>query len=267
MTTTERGDAVLPQGIKSIEVGAKVLRALEEGRGPMALSSVARASGLHPAKTHRYLVSLVRMGLAAQSVTTGLYDLGPASRRLGVEALRRTDVVSAASAHAVSLRDRTGHTVNVAVWSDAGPALVRWDTGEHELPIAIRVGSTLPLLDSAVGHVFLAYLAPSVISRALKAQQRRGTTRVLPAKELEALRAETRRAGIALTTDRMIFGLSALATPVFGPDGNLEVAVGMVLPSGMMNPSEAKRLGGLLRGATDRASDELGYRTRPEHTP
>jgi DNA-binding IclR family transcriptional regulator len=51
------------QGIQSIEVGAQVLRALEAGRGPLALSEVARNCAMHPAKVHRYLVSLVRAGL------------------------------------------------------------------------------------------------------------------------------------------------------------------------------------------------------------
>jgi IclR helix-turn-helix domain len=54
------------QGINSIQIGARVLQALEEGRGPIPLAEVARRSGLHPAKTHRYLTSLVRSGLASQ---------------------------------------------------------------------------------------------------------------------------------------------------------------------------------------------------------
>ncbi len=137
----------IQQGIQSIEVGAKVLFALERGRGPMPLSEVGRRSGLQPAKAHRYLVSLVRVGLASQDAITGLYDLGPAARHLGVEALRRTDSLSTASAYAQELRDQTGHTVNIAVWSDDGPLVVRWDTGAHVLPIMVRLGSTLPLLD------------------------------------------------------------------------------------------------------------------------
>jgi hypothetical protein len=40
----------IQQGIQSIEVGAQVLRALEAGRGPMALSEVARNCAMHPAK-------------------------------------------------------------------------------------------------------------------------------------------------------------------------------------------------------------------------
>jgi DNA-binding IclR family transcriptional regulator len=262
-TTTDTTEEALPQGVKSIEVGAKVLLALEQGRGPMTLSEVARGSGLHPAKTHRYLASLVRTGLASQSVATGLYDLGPAVRHLGVEALRRTDAVSVASAHAVALRDQTGHTVNVAVWSDAGPALVRWDTGAHALPIVVRVGSTLPLLDSAIGYVFLAHLPGSLTARALKAQQRQGTTRTLAAQEILALKARILDDAIGRTSDQMIFGLAAVAAPVFGADGALEVVVGLVLPTGMMTAPEAERLGRLLRATADRVSAELGYSASP----
>ena len=246
------------QGIQSIEVGSRVLLALEQGRGPMTLSEVAAGSSLHPAKAHRYLVSLVRVGLASQSVATGLYDLGPASRALGIEALRRTDSVSVVSSHAVDLRDESGHTTNVAVWSDAGPSLVRWDTGAHALPIVVRVGSTLPLLDSAVGCVFLAYLEPSATGKVLKAQQKQAATRTLSAHEAQQLVAQVRRDGLSRTNNQMIVGLAALAAPVFGADGTLEAVLGIVLPSRLMTAVESRRLGGLLRASADRASQELG---------
>ena len=213
-----------------------MLLALERGRGPLTLSEVGKRSGLHPAKAHRYLVSLVRTGLATQNPATGLYDLGPASRHLGIEALRRADSVSTASAHAVELRDETGHTVEVAVWSDAGPMIVRWDTGTHVLPIAVRVGSTLPMLDSAVGHVFLAYLPSKAVAGVLRTQQRQSETRRIGTAEIAQLADGVRRDGFASTINQMIFGLAALAAPVFGADGGLETVLGMVLPGRMSRP-------------------------------
>lgn len=237
-----------------------MLFALEQGRGPLALSDVARRSGPQPAKVHRYLVSLVRVGLSSRDTTTGLYDLGPAARHLGVEALRRTDSVSAASAYAVELRDETGHTVNVAVWSENGPLVVRWDTGTHVLPIMVRLGSTLPLLDSAVGQVFLAYLPAAVTAQALKTQQRLNATRTLPAEEVKALKEHVRSDGFGVTSNRMIFGLEALAAPVFGADRGVELVFALVVPSGLMNPTEIKRLAPVLRATTDRVSVELGLR-------
>lgn len=247
-----------PQGIKSIEVGARVLLALEHGRGPMALSEVARGSELHPAKVHRYLASLVRTGLAAQNPETGLYDLGPAARRLGVEALRRTDPVSLVSAHAVGLRDETGHTVNVGVWAESGPMLVRWDSGVHALPITVRVGSVLPLLDSAVGCVFFAQLPASVTREVLRAQQRAGRTRSATATELRALRETTVADRFATTVDAMILGLAALGAPVFAADGELVAVLALVMPSAAATRREVRRLSGVLLATVDRASRELG---------
>jgi DNA-binding IclR family transcriptional regulator len=72
----------------------------------------------------------------------------------------------------MALRDGTGHTVNVAVWGDAGPELVRWDTGAHALPIVVRVGSVLPLLDSAVGLVFFAHLDAATTAEVLRTSKR-----------------------------------------------------------------------------------------------
>jgi DNA-binding IclR family transcriptional regulator len=260
--TVEHERATTNQGIKSIEVGARVLVALEQGRGPMSLSDVAARAGLHPAKVHRYLVSLVRTGLAAQSVETSLYNLGPAARSLGVEALRRTDAVSVVSAYAMALRDDTGHTVNVAVWADPGPELVRWDTGAHALPIVVRVGSVLPLLDSAVGLVFFAYLDAGTTAEVLRTQQKDEATQRLPAREVRELAESVRREGFASTRNKMILGLSALAAPVFGADGALEVVIGIVLPTGLMTAAEARRLGKLVRETAYRASLELGFGER-----
>ena len=247
------------KGINSIEIGARVLFALEEGRGPLSLTDVARRAELHPAKTHRYLTSLVRTGLASQDPTTGFYDLGPRSRHLGIEALRRTNAVSTVSAHAVELREQTGHTVNVAVWTDQGPTLVRWDTGAYTLPILLRVGSVLPLLDSAIGCVFLAHLPASVTRQALRQQQRDQTTRRATAAEVEEIKTGTRRARYSRTTNQMIVGLGALAAPVFGADGALEVVIGLILPSGMMTEAEVRRLVGVLAAVTERISAELGF--------
>lgn len=259
---SERIDDGQQQGIQSIEVGARVLRALETGRGPLALSEVARRSDMHPAKVHRYLVSLVRVGLASRDGNSGRYDLGPAARRLGVEALRRTDAESIASAHVCRLRDETGHTVDVAVWSDAGPVIVRWDSGAHALPMTVRVGSVLPLLDSALGQVFLANLPEVATTRALAAQQTRRETRVLdPAVQAELLGA-VRRNGHASALNNMIYGMSALAAPVFGADGQLALVIGLAVPAWMLAEGNNPALVDALHATATAVSAELGHQPR-----
>ncbi len=258
---SERGQETnnTQQGIKSIEIGARILLALEQGRGPLTLTEVGKASDLHPAKVHRYLTSLVRTGLASQDATTGMYDLGPAARHLGVEALRRVDSVRTALTRVIDLRDETGHTVNLSVWGDLGPTMVSWDTGSHLLPMVIRIGSTLPLLDSAVGYVFLAHLPAAMTAKALRSQQQQGSTRTLPATEIEELKETIRRDGYGSTRNQMIFGLAALSAPVFGADGQLELATGVILPAQMMTAKETKNLAKKICANAEAISRELGF--------
>src|SRR4051812_2104793 len=100
------------QGIQSVELAMTVLQALEQGLGPMSLTQIGAAAGMAPSKAHRYLVSLGRVGLVAQSQRSGLYDLGPSMRRLGIESLRRTNEVGLVSEHLPGLRERTSHAAN-----------------------------------------------------------------------------------------------------------------------------------------------------------
>jgi DNA-binding IclR family transcriptional regulator len=260
------GDEGQQQGIQSVEIGARVLGALETGRGAMTLSEVARGSDMSAAKAHRYLVSLVRAGLAARDPRTGRYDLGPSARRLGIEALRRTDAESLVSVRALRLRDETGHTVDVASWTDGGPVITRWESGRHALPMVVRIGSVLPLLDSALGLVFLAHLPPAQSAGALAAQQERQETRTLAPAEQHELLAEVRHRGYASALNNMIYGMGAYGAPVFGADGSLALAVGLAVPARLVAEGRATGLVDDLLTATADASAALGHRTDPAPT-
>lgn len=235
-----------------------VLTALEQARGPVPLSDVAKLAELQPSKVHRYLVSLVRTGLAAQEQPSGHYTLGPAARRVGVEALRRGDEVSIATGHAIALRDRTQHTTNLATWSDAGPVIIRWDYGAYPLPITVRVGSTLPLLDSSVGRIYLAHLPAALTRPALRAQQKRGETSSIGDTELGELLDEVRRCGYSLTTGGVIPGLSAIAAPVFASGPGVALALGFAVPTHALTPSVTKVLVARLCAAAADITQDLG---------
>ncbi|WP_372348797.1 IclR family transcriptional regulator [Streptomyces sp. KL116D] len=163
----------------------------------MSLTQIAAGAGMQPSKAHRYLVSLARVGLVAQSPSSGRYDMGPSMRRLGVESLRRMDEVALVSEHLTELRDRTSHAVNLAVWGDHGPVVVRWEYGAHALPITVRVGATMPLLTSAMGGAFLSPICPNRSPNpccAGSCRRRRWTRR--PRATVARIKEEVRREGV-----------------------------------------------------------------------
>lgn len=249
------------QGIQSVELAMTVLQALEEGRGPMTLTQIAAASGMQPSKAHRYLVSLARVGLVAQSPSSGRYDMGPAMRRLGVESLRRMDEVALVSEHLPGLRDRTSHAVNLAVWGDHGPVVVRWEYGAHALPITVRVGATMPLLNSAMGGAFLAHLPEQLTEPVLRGQLEEETLGAGTRDRVDQIKADVLRDGVATTVGGVIPGVTSVAAPVFTVGESFPLVVTLVMPARGVTEEEVARLSTELLRSTRAMSDVLGHST------
>lgn len=237
----------------------EVLTSLERRGMPMSLMQVAQGAGMQPSRVHRYLVSLGRIGLVTQSPASGLYDLGPALRRLGAEALRRTDEVGTASAHLPGLRDRTGHSVNLAVWGEKGPVVLRWDYGSYPLPITVRAGTTLPLGSSSLGMVCLAYLPSVVTDPVLEAELAAVGD---PAAARDRLREQVeviRDRGYALTSGTVIPGVASVAAPVFDSAGSLSLAVSVAMPATWADADAVAGVATDLLVTTRAVSAELGW--------
>lgn len=134
------------------------------------------------------------------------------------------------------------------------------------LPLSVRVGSVLPLLDSAVGLMFLAHLPAAQTAGVLGTQQARQETHTPGAPALEKLLVKTRRDGIASSLHRMIYGMAAFGAPVFGPDRGLVLAIGLAMPARLLveghgvHGGQADGLADALRSTAGQISAELGYR-------
>lgn len=248
-------------GIQSIEIGMSVLDVFAASSAAMSLKQVCQALGMAPSKVHRYLVSFVRSGMLTQLGVNGLYDLGPAARRIGLVAMGRLDTFTAASKELLWLRDTTDETVCLTVWGEAGPILVRWEAGSTPLLMSVRIGSVLPLGESAIGRVFLAHM-PKMVSQPVLKRQRQlaglaGDRASLSEEELDQIRSS---ATIHLTS-AMIAGVDAVAAPVFDVEGNLSCVISLLAPHRALVDGGADRLRRAVKEAARRISYEIGHRS------
>jgi DNA-binding IclR family transcriptional regulator len=247
------------QGIQSIEIGGRVLHALAKARGPQMLRDLAAAAQMPPAKAHRYLVSLARMGLVEQQADTGLYDLGSFALELGLSALARLDPLSIASATLVELRRDIGQTVALAVWANQGPTIVRWLGADAPVAASLRVGSVLPLTRSATGNAFLAFLPWQTVlpwvRRELADNARQGLAPSTE-QEVEAVIARVRRQGFARTSE-FIPGIGGMAAPVLDHSGSMALAL---IALGYSRPFEEdfSRISAAVLQVAARLSERLG---------
>src|SRR6516164_669633 len=161
-------------GIQSVEVAARILRALAEAGQPLPLKDLARLAHMPPGKVHRYLVSLTRTELVTQDESSGHYGIGPTAIALGLVGLRNVDVVRTATTLLPSLRDEIKETVLLAIWSPQGPVVFALEESRRSVYMNLRVGSILPLLQSATGRVFAAFL-PSDLTASILSTEMRAT--------------------------------------------------------------------------------------------
>src|SRR3954465_4047148 len=198
-------------GIQSVEVGFGLLDVLGKAAGPLMLRDLAAAAGMSAAKAHRYLVSFQRLQLVAQDGASTRYDLGPAALKLGLASLSRLDAVKLARECVSQLLGQVGHTLAIAVWGNHGPTIVHWEETPQAVTVNLRLGDVMPLLSSATGRCFAAYVAADAATSLLKAevartrQQGRSDVPTTLA-EARALLNDVRQRGVARVVENLLPG-------------------------------------------------------------
>lgn len=262
-------------GIQSVEVGFPLVDALRTSSEPMALASLARATGMTRSKAHRYLASFMRVGLVEQ-LSSGLYDLGPKALLLGLAAMQRVDVMQCAEPILVNLRDTVDETVVLAIWANQGPTIVRWiENRSRPVNVNVRTGSVMPILTSATGRTFLGWREGVDIEK-LIAHELPGSGKLRPdandsdwkmlaAKEgirtmtdVVELKRRIRARGLGIADGSMFSGISAIAAPVFDHTGTLVAALAVIGPQGSIDVGEHSTVAQALTAASRLLSIRLG---------
>ncbi len=222
-------------GIQSAEIALDVLTRLAELGGALSVSELGRSLDMPRAKVHRYLVSLERRGYVEQDAASARYRLGPQALHTGLAALAEVDFVKLAAGSLDGLSAAIGQTVFISVWGQHGPTIVQWRDARLPVTVNVRVGSVLPLLNSATGRVFAAWLPESLaLPRALAEWDSLrahdpDAARVLdatepPADPAAALRRQwqaTRQRGYASVSGHLLHGIASAAVPVLDAQGHL----------------------------------------------
>lgn len=228
-------DSLARGGIQSVDGALVLLRAMASFRGPVSLSVLARAAHMPTSKAHRYLASFVHAGLIVQEHRSGRYDLGPLAATLGFAALSRSDFVNRTADQLHEITARTGLTALLTIWSETGAVIVRWERAENFIATALGLGTSMPLLNSASGRVFLAFLPQQLTRQRAQYELERAieTGLVWPDMDLswagiEAVIERARADGIAAIDGRFIPGLNAISAPVLNWQGHAECAVTLI---------------------------------------
>jgi len=270
------------QGIQSVEVAGPLLVALARASGPQTLSALARSAGMPAAKAHRYLVSLIRVGLVEQDAANGLYDLGGLALELGLVSLGRLDAVKLADETLAGLREATGETVALATWGNFGPTYIRLLQSKRPVTVNLQIGSVMPMTYTASGLCFAAFLPASETGELLQHELAQNRSEKLDApqsmRELEPLLDDTRRHGMARmighlepsaarapartrTAERLLAGFNAFSAPVFDHEGRMRFALTVVGSAAHVDEDWNGQIAAQTKAHAEQLSRRLGFRT------
>jgi DNA-binding IclR family transcriptional regulator len=268
--SVETGEEKLRSGIQSIEVGFRLLDVLTHEPRAMMLRDLAQRAGMSPAKAHRYLVSFLRLGVVAQDPLSGRYELGGFALQLGLARLARVDGVKLARIALAELSDRLDLTVGIAVWGNQGATMVHWMESSHPAKASLKLGDVMPLLSSATGLLFAAYLPSSKTAAMLErelADSRRVSHRDGPRtrEEVDSVLAQVRRQQAARVEGMLLPTIHAFCMPVFDSTGELALGLVALGHEGAFDISWGGEIDTALRECAQKLSYELGYSAVSRH--
>lgn len=187
------------------------------------------------------------------------HDMGvPAADPWGPTA--RLQAVRQATRAISELSDELDETLGLGVWGNQGPTIVRWEEASRPVSENLVTGLVLPMLSSATGLAFAAWLPPEVSAPFIEAER-------LVDDDLHRTLSDIRNQGFASLAGTAHFAdlygvpVSAVSVPVFDGRGTLVLALTALggaeqldlRPDGRLVPRLrdcARRLGRRLDGST-----------------
>jgi DNA-binding IclR family transcriptional regulator len=242
-----------PRGIQSIELGYRILTAIQQGPAAVPLKTIAVRAAMSPSAVHNYLASFIRTGMVCADAR-GQYRLGPSLAALGMTAARYVDQFELIRDKALALSERTGLGVAVLIWGPQGPIIIFNKPDPRNRMFELRNGP-VGMLTTAGGHVFATLLARDV-TLAVARIERPQATAAECGRLLDDIGRAVHTTGYADVMLDTLPGYGAVSVPVWDARDSVAYALTITAPAELINKDSAgEHVGSLL--ATGRELSRL----------
>jgi len=218
--------------VKALDV-LLTLEQSPEGRG---VTDIARALGLPKSAVHRLLVTFQACGFVQQQAETSRYSLGPVLARLGLRAADLFTPRRVARPAMEALACEVEEAIFLGVLCEESVLVVEKVEHNQVLRISPELGTTLPLRQTALGQVWLAFCPVAQCEELLATVVTPES--VIPAERvLAGLRQELGaivQQGFAVSLETWRPDICCLAVPVWNRRHELVAALAVAIPRSRM---------------------------------
>src|SRR5689334_11187045 len=211
--------------VQSLERGLAVIRAFDAEHRELALSDVARATGLTRAAARRFLLTLVKLGYV--NLSDGRFSLRPRVLELGYAYLSSLTLPEVAQPHMEALVAEVNESSSISVLDDLDVVYVVRVPTRRIMSITLAVGTRLPAYATSMGRVLLAALPRNELDERLARLKLRPLTQRTVTSKAALRRAldTVRRQGYAAVDQELEDGLRSLAVPIHDGAGMATAAL------------------------------------------
>lgn len=234
--------------------GMSVLKAFDEDKTHMSIADIARATDLDPATARRLVLTLVRLGYVRKDNRT--FSLTPRILILASGFLRGNNFGKFIQPLLNNCASETGLAVSLFMADETDALLVAQSTlRSTSITHGFTIGSRLPLLNTAIGRMLLAYgteeWAEDVIENGFLNSE--FADQPLNRDAIRNSIAEVRQRGFAVVRGEFEIDVTGVAVPI-GRRGTTRATLGVSDASKAFDDEE--RLAGVVN-ALRRSANEL----------
>ncbi len=242
----------------SILKSFEILGLFSQQRSEITTATVVDNTSMNNATAHRFLLSLLAAG-ALHSTRRGVFTLGPAMAELGQLAGNSNPLPDLVKAELPSLSQALNESVMACRLSAQGPVCIAVANCERPISVNIRVGTTLPLLGTAQGKLWLASMEPDARRQKLKSLASNSSQR-LGGKQLKSLEQELlsiSKHGYATNLGENEPDIAAVCMPVHDSGGTMLLSLSVFGMKSRFNEKLIARARRELKAVVSRVEAEM----------
>jgi len=210
--------------VRAVQRALDLLNCFTEEQARLTLSEAARSTGLPISTVSRLLATLEHAGFLRRSA--GAYACGPRLIQIGLNGLRNLPIYEVAEVHLTRLTDSTGESSYLGISGEDGRIIyVRQCLSPKSIRHAAWLGRTVPVEGTAIGAAITGKV---------------GTHR------------------FAATRQTLEADVTAIAAPIYGPDGSIVAAINLTGPTYRIKDDDVHRFGLAVVAEADAVSKEIG---------
>ncbi len=257
----KRHAALTERSRETADLTLRLLEFLVVEPGQCGVTELAQQFDTSKATIHRHLRTLANREFVRQDPLTQRYEPGVKLFQLGERLRDRFGVLGAARNEMVRLRDETGQAVTLSTLVEGKVVVLDLVQGHSVVEFGIRPGTQMSLHCSAHGKVALAFGPASLLEHCLKGPlAASGPESVTSAAQLKKQVAAVQRQGWATAANEVLFGMNALAAPIFDHRGGFAGALAIVGSTQYIAAKPQAQQLAQVTGAAGRISRQLGWR-------